>query len=107
MEHLKRGVTISDKIVFNLESIFLRHLAVGQQREMELTQIFGYELCAVPISLMDEYGCFRKGNKAIQVHKFGVKHQRLHALCPHRERPAAVVSRGLTLGNCECGWRSH
>ena len=37
--------------------IFLRLLLVGQQREMELLSIFGYELCAVPPSLVDEYGC--------------------------------------------------
>ena len=33
-KHLKRGVTICDKVVFDLESIFLRLLVVGQQREM-------------------------------------------------------------------------
>ena len=36
IEHLKRGVKIGDKVVFDLESIFLRLLVVGQQREMEL-----------------------------------------------------------------------
>ena len=46
---------------------------VGQQREMEFLPIFGYELCAVPSSLVDEYGCLRKGNKAILVQKLGVK----------------------------------
>ena len=74
MEYLKRGVKICDKAVFDLESTFLRLLVVGQQREMELLPIFGYELCAVPPSLMDEYGCLRRGNKAIIVHKLGVKH---------------------------------
>ena len=76
MEHLKRGVKLGDKVVFDLESTFLRFLVVGQQREMELLPIFGYELCAVPPSLMDEYGCLRRGNKAILVHKLGVKHHK-------------------------------
>ena len=62
MEKLKHGIKIGDQVVFDLESIFLRLLLVGQQREMELP-IFGYELCAVPPSLVDEYGCLRKGNK--------------------------------------------
>ena len=44
---------------------------------MELLPIFGYELCAVPPSLMDEYGCLRRGNKAILVHKLGVKHHKV------------------------------
>ena len=43
---------------------------------MELLPIFGYELCAVPPSHMDEYGCLRRGNKAILVHKLGVKHHK-------------------------------
>ena len=81
IEHLKRGVKIGDKVVFDLESIFVRLLVVGQQREMELLPIIGYELCAVPPSLMDEYGCLRRGNKAILVHKLtrssqGVKYHK-------------------------------
>ena len=39
---------------------------------MELLPIFGYELCAVPPSLVDEYGYLRKGNKAVHIHKLGV-----------------------------------
>ena len=35
IEHLKKGVKIGDKVVFDLESIFLRLLIVGQQRDME------------------------------------------------------------------------
>jgi len=43
---------------------------------MELLPIFGYELCVVPPSLMDEYGFLRRGNHAILVHKLGVKHHK-------------------------------
>ena len=73
MEKLKHGIKIGDQVVFDLESIFLRLLLVGQQREMELLPIFGYELCAVPPSLVDEYGCLLKGNKAVLMHRLGVK----------------------------------
>ena len=48
MEKLKHGIEIGDQVVFDLESIFLRLVLVGQQREMKLLPIFGYELCAVP-----------------------------------------------------------
>ena len=65
MDKLKHGIKIGDQVVFDLESIFLRLLLVGRQRERELLPIFGYELCAVPPSLVDEYGCLRKGNKAV------------------------------------------
>ena len=40
---------------------------------MELLSIFGYELCAVPPSLVGEYGCLRKGNKAVLMHRLVVK----------------------------------
>ena len=71
MKKLKMG----DQVVFDLESIFLRLLLVGQQREMEFLSIFGYELCAVPPSLVDEYGC---------MHRLGVKQCQL-------QRPDVVI----------------
>ena len=67
MEKLKHGIKIGDQVVFDLESIFIRLLLVAQQREMEPLPIFGYELCAVPPSLVDEYGWLRKGNKAVLI----------------------------------------
>ena len=76
MEHLKQGVKIGDKVVFDLKSIFLHLLVVGQQREVELLPIFGDEVCAVPPLLTDEYGCVRRRNKAILVHELGVKHHK-------------------------------
>ena len=67
-----------------MESIFLRLLLVGQQREMELLPISGYELCAVPPSLVDEYGCLRKENKAVLMHRLVVKRSQL-------QRPDVVI----------------
>ncbi len=90
MEHLKRGIKIGDKVVFDLESIFLRLLMVGQQREMEILPLFGYELCAVPPSLVDEYGCLRKANKAVLVQRLGVKHHQ-------PRRPDVVIVDGQQL----------
>ncbi|MEE8115221.1 MAG: hypothetical protein V3T23_12820, partial [Nitrososphaerales archaeon] len=75
MEHLQKGVKIGDKTIFDLETIFLRLLTIGQQRQMELGPIFQFELCAVPPSLIDEYGCLRKGNKAPLAHKLCVQAQ--------------------------------
>ena len=107
MEHLKRGVKICDKGVFDLESIFLRLLVIGQQCEMELP-IFGCELCAVPPSLMGDCGCVRRGNEAILVHKLGVKHPSLHALTSSSWTPN---SSGITwsdpVGGVWVCWRSH
>ena len=90
MEYLKKGVKI------DLEWIFLRLLIVGQHRDMELMPIFGYELCAglcaIPPSLVDEYGCLRKGNKAPLVERLGVKHaQPQLTRCGYRGCPAVDV----------------
>ncbi|XP_068225089.1 uncharacterized protein [Palaemon carinicauda] len=72
MEQLKHGIKVGNKTVFDMEAIFLRLLMVGQQRQLQLESIFQYELCAVPSSLIDEYGCLRKGNKAVLARRLGV-----------------------------------
>jgi hypothetical protein len=73
MERLKRGLKVGEQTVFDLEAIFLRILMVGQQRQLQLETIFQYELCVVPSSLIDEYGCLRKGNKSALVSRLGVQ----------------------------------
>ena len=73
MEYLKRGVKVGEKTVFDAESIFLRILMVGQQRHLQLAPIFSYQLCAVPPSLVDEFGCLRRGNKAAPMNRLGIK----------------------------------
>ena len=80
MEHTKKGVKVGDKTIFDLQTIFLRLLTIGQQRQMELAPIFHYELCPVPPSLIDEYGHLRKGSKAPLAHKLCV--QTLHPSPP-------------------------
>ena len=72
MEQLKLGIKVGDQTVFDLKTIFLRLLMVGQQCQLELENIFQYELCAVPSSLIDEYGCLRKGTKSPLTKRLGV-----------------------------------
>ena len=45
----------------------------GQKQQLQLAPIFQYELCNIPSSLIDEYGCLRKGNKAILANRLGLK----------------------------------
>ena len=59
------------KPAINLETIFLWLLMIGQQRQLELEPLFAYKLCSVPSSLIDEYGCLRKGNKSGLVERVG------------------------------------
>jgi hypothetical protein len=72
MEKLKLGMKVGEKTAFDLETIFLRLLMLGQQRQLQLDEVFQFELCAVPSSLIDEYGCLRKGNKAVLVKRLAV-----------------------------------
>ena len=58
--------------VIDFETIFLRLLLIGQQRQLDLGPLFSYELCAVPPALIDEYSCLRKGNKSGLVKRLGV-----------------------------------
>ncbi len=58
--------------VIDLKSIFLWLLMIGQWPRMELGPLFAYELCAVPSSLIDMYGCLRKDNKSGLMKHLGV-----------------------------------
>lgn len=72
MESMKKGVKVGSSTVYDMETIFLRLITLGQTRNMELAPIFEYELCAVPPSLIDEFGCLRKGTKSTLVQKLSV-----------------------------------
>ena len=69
MQQMKKSVVVQGKAIYNLESHFVHLLLIGQQRNISLQQTFQYELSAVPLSLLDEYGCLRKGDKSILVRK--------------------------------------
>ena len=45
----------------------------------ELQTLFDYELCAVPASINDEYGCLRTGTKSTLVSKLKVDDLQLDA----------------------------
>ena len=72
MESIKCG--IGDKTLYKKASLFCRLITVGQHRQVELQTVFDYELCAVPASIIDEYGCLRTGTKSTLVSKLKVDH---------------------------------
>ena len=72
MEKLKRSIKVGGKNIFNLEAIFIRVTVVEQHRQLQLTTIFQYDLCAVPPSLIGECGYLRKGNKSVHCNRLGV-----------------------------------
>ena len=69
MECIKCGVAIGDKTLYDMASLFCRLITVGQHWQVELQTLFDYELCAVPASIIDEYGCLRTGTKSTLVSK--------------------------------------
>ena len=72
MQEMKKVVIVNGKAIFDIETLFARLLVVGQQRGVEVTYIFQYELSHVPPSLIDEFGCLRKGDKTVLVKGIGV-----------------------------------
>ena len=77
MESIKYGVAIGDKTLYDMASLFCRLITVGQHRQVELQTLFDYELCAVPASIIDEYGCLKTGTKSTLVSKRCSRHSHL------------------------------
>ena len=65
MELLKKAVTVKGKAIYDIETLFSRLLVVGQQRSIDIADVFQFELHPVPPALINEYGCLRKGDKAV------------------------------------------
>ena len=59
--------------MFDAESIFVRIMMVGEQRQLPLAPIFSFQLCAVLLYLVDEFGCLRRGNKAALMNRLVIK----------------------------------
>ena len=70
MQEMKK-VVVNNQAIFEIETLFCRLLVVGQQRGMEVTDIFQYEPSHVLPSLIDELGCLRKGGKTALVKRLG------------------------------------
>ena len=93
MESIKCGVPIGDKTLCDSESQLCHLVTVGQHRQIELQTLFDYELCAVPASTIDEYGCLRTGTKFTLVSKLKVDD-----LQPDAPYIAIVILFGHVLG---------
>ena len=72
MQEMKKVVIVNGKAIFDIDTLFARLLVVGQQRGVEVTDIFQFELGPVPPSLIDEFGCLRKGDKTVLIKCLGV-----------------------------------
>ena len=72
MELLKKAVTVKGKATYDIETLFIRLLVVGQQHSIDIADVFQFELSPVPPVLIDEYGCLSKGDKAMLVKSLSV-----------------------------------
>ena len=72
MELLKKAVTVKGKAIYDVVTLFSRLLVVGQQRSVDIADVFQFELSPVPPALIDQYGCLRKGDKAVLVKSLSV-----------------------------------
>jgi hypothetical protein len=73
MQSLKKTVNINEKAVYDIETLFSCLLIVGQQRHIDIADVLHYEMSPVPPALIDEYGCLRKGDKAVLIKSLHVK----------------------------------
>ena len=55
MQEMKMVVIVNGKAIFDIETLFARLLVFSQQRGVEVTDIFQYELSHVLASLIDEF----------------------------------------------------
>ena len=72
MELLKKVVTVKGKAIYDIETLFSRLLVVGQGCNIDIADVFQFELSPVPPALIDENGCLRKGDKAVLVKSLSV-----------------------------------
>ena len=72
METAKKGVTVGDGTVFDMEMLYGRMLVVSQQCHIDLRRVFSFELAPHPLSLFDEYSEIRRDTKATLVTKLAV-----------------------------------
>ena len=54
-----------------MEALFARLLVVGEQLGIDLKDLFEHELGPLPASLLDDFGCLRKGDESVIVKKLG------------------------------------
>ena len=69
MELLKKAVTVKGKAIYDIETLFSRLLVVGQHCSINIADVFHFELSP---ALIDQYGCLRKGDKAVLVKSLSV-----------------------------------
>ncbi len=74
MQKLKKTAVVQGKPIYDTETLFTRLFTVRQQRNVDLHEMFQYELSTVPPSIIDEFGYIRKGQKSVLIKHLGHSH---------------------------------
>ena len=69
---MKKGLTVGDSTVYDMEKIYGRLLVLSESRDITLETTMSYELAPLPSAIFDEYGDLRKSSKASLLHKVAV-----------------------------------
>ena len=56
MELLTKAVTVKGKAIYDVVTLFSRLLVVGQQRSIDIADVFQFELSPIPLALIIEEG---------------------------------------------------
>ena len=75
MEVMKKKMKVGDSSVYDMEKLYARLLIMSQKRDVELSDLFEYELAPVPTALFDDYGDMRKGSKSVLVSKLAITYK--------------------------------
>ena len=69
LETTKKCLKVGSGNAYDMEKLYARLLVMSERRNIQLQDLFKYELAPVPPSLFDEYGDMRKGPKNILLKK--------------------------------------
>ena len=67
LKKVMKKLKLGDSSIYDMEKLYARLLIVSQKRDVELSDLFEYELAPVPNALFDDYGDMRKGSKSVLV----------------------------------------
>ena len=90
MESLKKSITVGDRQVYDIKTIYSQVLIIGQKRCVNLREVFIYELSPVLLSLFNQYGDMLPGTKSTLTH-------RLAQYIPNTDTPDLVIVDGIAL----------
>lgn len=67
-----KGTKVGNQRVYEMKNLYASMLVLSQKMELDLKDVFSFELALVPFALFDEYGDMRKGQKSTLATKLAI-----------------------------------